>query len=263
MLIKASVGIDCGSSACKGVLLQEETILASCVRPAGWNPRETSQLVLEQLLSDAGLKRENVRITATGYGRVSIEFADRTVTEITCHASGADYLLPGVCTVIDIGGQDLKVIDVEAGQVRSFQMNNKCAAGTGRFLEMSANRMGIDLEEFSALLDAGESCSISSMCAVFADSEIISLLASGKSREEVAGGIVQVVAARAVALAAHLKLSPPILLTGGLSGMQGLRAALEKQIGHPVAASELSRFAGAIGAARSSGVKKVRKKDSY
>lgn len=257
-MIKASIGIDCGSAACKGVLFQENTILTTSVKPTGWSPRETSQAVLEQLLAAAGFSREDVHIVATGYGRVGIEFANQVVTEITCHALGADYLLPGVSTVIDIGGQDSKVISVDAGQVRSFQMNNKCAAGTGRFLEMSANRMGINLTEFSDLLAAEKSCSISSMCAVFADSEIVSLLASGKSREEVAGGIVQLVVERAVALAARIEYSPPILLTGGLADMHGLRSALEKQTGYPVVASELSRFAGAIGAARIYWVKRAR-----
>lgn len=258
-MIQASIGIDCGSAACKGVLLQEDAILASCVQPTGWSPRETSRAVLEQLLTKAGIERENVHIIATGYGRVGIEFAHRTVTEITCHALGADYLLPGVRTVIDIGGQDSKVIAVEAGQVRSFQMNNKCAAGTGRFLEMSANRMGIDLVEFSSLLSAGKTCSLSSMCAVFADSEIVSLLAAGKSREEVSGGIIRLVVDRAAALAARVDPSPPILLTGGLAGMEGLRSALEKQIGYSVVSSNLSCFAGAIGAARIYWMKRAKK----
>ncbi|WP_371363720.1 (R)-2-hydroxyglutaryl-CoA dehydratase activating ATPase [Sporomusa rhizae] len=257
-MIKASIGIDCGSAACKGILFQENDILASCVKLTGWSPRETAQTVLEQLLMNTGLERDDVHIVATGYGRVSIEFANQAVTEITCHALGADYLLPGVRTVIDIGGQDSKVIAVEAGQVRSFQMNTKCAAGTGRFLEMSANRMGIGLTEFSALLSAGKSCSLSSMCAVFADSEIVSQLAAGKSREEVAGGIVQLVVDRTVALTARVEYSPPILLTGGLAGIQGLRTALEKQTGYPVVSSELSSFAGAIGAARTYWVKRAR-----
>lgn len=249
-MINATVGIDCGSAACKGVLLREGVIAASCVRPTGWNPKETARAVLEELLREADIPPEGVRTVATGYGRVGIDFADRAVTEITCHALGAEYLLPGVRTVIDIGGQDSKVISVDGGKVVSFQMNDKCAAGTGRFLEMSAHRMGLDLDEFAKLLEAGESCSLSSMCAVFADSEIVSLLASGKSREEVAGGIVQSVVARAIALAARIELRPPVLLTGGLAGLEALRAALEDRIGNPVATSPLSRYAGAVGAAR-------------
>ena len=199
-----TVGIDCGSAACKGVLLREDAVPATCAKPTGWSPRETARAVLDELLAGAGAAREDARVVATGYGRVGIGFADKAVTEITCHALGAEFLLPGVRTVIDIGGQDSKVISVEGGRVLAFQMNDKCAAGTGRFLEMSAHRMGVDLADFPALLDAGKSCSLSSMCAVFADSEIVSLLASGKSREEVAVGVVRSVVARAAALAARL-----------------------------------------------------------
>ena len=144
---------------------------------------------------------------ATGYGRVGIDFADKAVTEITCHGLGAEYLSHGVHTVIDIGGQDSKVMSVEKGKVVSFQMNDKCAAGTGRFLEMSAHRLGIDLSDFPSLLKSGKCCSLSSMCAVFADSEIVSLLAAGKSREEIAGGIVQSMVARVMALAARIEMS--------------------------------------------------------
>lgn len=243
------VGIDCGSTACKGVLLRNRIIAASCVKPTGWNPKETARTILEELVKQTGIEQKNLRITATGYGRVGIDFADKTVTEITCHALGAEYLLPGVRTVIDIGGQDSKVIAVENGKVLSFQMNDKCAAGTGRFLEMSAHRMGIDLLDFPGLLKAEKECSLSSMCAVFADSEIVSLLAAGKSREEIAGGIVQAVAARVIALAARIDIEPPILLTGGIADLDRLKTLLGEKIKYPVETSELSRFAGAIGAA--------------
>ena len=141
------------------------------------------------------------------------------------------------------------MIAVKGGKVLSFQMNDKCAAGTGRFLEMSAHRMGTDPDEFTALLESGKTCSLSSMCAVFADSEIVSLLASGKSREEVAGGVIQAVVNRAVALAARIDIQPPILLTGGLADLARLRIELEQRVKVPVLVSPLSRFAGAIGAA--------------
>ncbi|WP_349947777.1 acyl-CoA dehydratase activase [Lacrimispora sp. BS-2] len=246
---KISIGIDCGSAACKGALLREGAFASFCVKPTGWSPKETARQVLEDLLEQTGTVREDAYIVATGYGRVGIDFADKAVTEITCHALGAEYLLPGVRTVIDIGGQDSKVISVKSGKVLSFQMNDKCAAGTGRFLEMSAHRMGVDISGFSALLEAGKSCTLSSMCAVFADSEIVSLLAEGKSREEIAGGIVHSVVSRTISLAARLEAEPPILLTGGLAGLDKLRAALELQMGNPVFTSPLSRFAGAAGAA--------------
>ncbi len=244
-----TVGIDCGSAACKGALLREGAVLHTAVKPTGWNPRETAALVLQELLQQGGCTRQEACIVATGYGRVGLDFADKAVTEITCHALGAQHLMPGVRTIIDIGGQDSKVISAEEGRVLSFQMNDKCAAGTGRFLEMSAHRMGVDLADFAALLNAGQSCALSSMCAVFADSEIVSLLAAGKSREEIAGGIVQAVAARALALAARVETQPPVLLTGGLADFAGLRLALEKQLGFTVHAVAHSRYAGAIGAA--------------
>ncbi|MGI6607147.1 MAG: acyl-CoA dehydratase activase [Peptococcia bacterium] len=249
-MVKVTIGIDCGSAACKGALFINGGVVATCVRPTGWSPKETAQAVLEELLSKAKVSREETFVVVTGYGRLGIDFADKKVTEITCHAWGAEFLLPGVQTVIDIGGQDSKVIALQKGKVKTFQMNNKCAAGTGRFLEMSAHRMGIDLSEFPVLLETGKSCSLSSMCAVFADSEIITLLAAGKSREEVAGGIIRSVVARVVALANKIEIRPPILLTGGLADFEGLRLELEKQLGSPVAALPLSRFAGAIGAAK-------------
>lgn len=245
-----AIGIDCGSAACKGVLLKGNEIAVTSVRPTGWSPRETARSVFEELLAQAGDPQAERKVIATGYGRVGIDFADKAVTEITCHAMGADFLLPGVRTVIDIGGQDSKIIAMENGRVLSFQMNDKCAAGTGRFLEMSAHRMGVELSDFPALLQSGKSCPLSSMCAVFADSEIVSLLASGRSREEVAGGIVRSIVQRVMALAGRVETDAPILLTGGLSGLEGLRLVLEEQIRQPVAVSDLSRFAGALGAAR-------------
>jgi len=253
MMKEITVGIDCGSAACKGALLREGAVVSFCVKPTGWSPKETARLVLAELLQQAAVDREDVYVVATGYGRVGIDIADRAVTEITCHALGAEYLLPGVQTVLDIGGQDVKVISVGDGKVLSFQMNDKCAAGTGRFLEMSAHRMGLDLTAFSALLETGKSCALSSMCAVFADSEIVSLLASGKSREEVAGGVVRSVVTRVVTLTGRVGIDSPILLTGGLAGLNGLRIELERQLVHPVISLPLSRFAGAIGAAKVQG----------
>jgi predicted CoA-substrate-specific enzyme activase len=248
-MAKIAVGIDCGSAACKGVLLKENQVTATCVKPTGWSPRDTAKAVYQELMEEAGILEEETCVVATGYGRVGIDFAHKRITEITCHALGADYLLPKVRTIIDIGGQDSKVISVESGKVISFQMNDKCAAGTGRFLEMSAHRMGVDLDDFKKLLEAGKCCSLSSMCAVFADSEIVSLLAAGKSREEIAGGIVQSVVQRVMALSGRVGVESPILLTGGLADFEGMRKVLEQQIGYPIHVSHLSRYAGAIGAA--------------
>ncbi len=246
----ASIGIDCGSAACKGILLMDGKIKEKEIRPTGWSPKTTTREVLEELLRRADLPREDVYVVVTGYGRLGIDFADRIVTEITCHALGAEHIAPGVRTVIDIGGQDSKAISVKDGFVTSFQMNDKCAAGTGRFLEMSAHRMGADLYEFSELLKARKTCSLSSVCAVFADSEIISLLASGKTREEIAGGVIHSVVKRVMALAFRIEVESPVLLTGGLAELSVLKEVLESEIGKPVIASPWSRYAGAIGAAR-------------
>jgi predicted CoA-substrate-specific enzyme activase len=150
--------------------------------------------------------------------------------------------------VIDIGGQDSKVIAVRDGKASAFQMNDKCAAGTGRFLEMTALRLGVTIEELGQL-PCGEVCTINSMCAVFADSEIVSLLASGTSRQAIAGGVIAAIASRTAAIAAKIEMKPPVLLTGGLSSLDALRLALEARLGVAVECVPLSRFAGAIGAA--------------
>lgn len=242
----AYAGIDCGSAACKGVLLHDGIIVRTLVLPTGESPKQTALRVHTELTAGA---EQNIPTVATGYGRVGMDFADRTVTEITCHAAGAEYILPGVRTVIDIGGQDSKAISLASGKVLSFQMNDKCAAGTGRFLEMSAQRLGVTLDELPKLLAAGESCALSSMCAVFADSEIVSLLAAGTTREQIVGGIVRSIAERATALAARIEIIGPVLLTGGLADLESLRTELEIRTGQPVFSSPMSRYAGALGAA--------------
>lgn len=243
------IGIDCGSAACKGVLISNNKIIDVLVEPTGWSPKKTSQKVLELILEKNNLLREDVKIGATGYGRVSIDFADKVITEITCHGKGANFLKPDTATVVDIGGQDSKVIELKNGKVVSFQMNDKCAAGTGRFLEMTANRLGIEIEEVGELLKAEKSCPVNSMCAVFAESEIISLLSMGKSREEIVGGVVNSIASRVSALAARINLVPNVLLTGGLSSVDGIENSLSNVLGLKVEKSEFSRHAGAIGAA--------------
>lgn len=248
-MMQTYIGIDCGSATCKGVLLKENTILAHSIKPTGWSPKTTASEILNELLASAGTPQAETKIVATGYGRVGIPFANRSVTEITCHAKGAQYIFPDVKTVIDIGGQDSKVISVENGKVLAFQMNDKCAAGTGRFVEMSAHRMGLDMAEFAEHLQANQSCTLSSTCAVFADSEIVSLLSIGKTREEIVRGVINAMVAKVITLAAKIDIRPPVVLTGGLAALEGLRFALEKQLNCPVLSSDWSRYAGAIGAA--------------
>jgi predicted CoA-substrate-specific enzyme activase len=242
------IGIDCGSTVCKGVLVRSGVVAVALDSPTGWNPRETSARLVGELLDAGALSRAEVAITATGYGRMRVPDADKCITEITCHARGAEFLRRGVRTVIDIGGQDSKVIAVRDGRVIAFQMNDKCAAGTGRFLEMTAIRLGVTIEELGRLA-CGEVCPINSMCAVFADSEIVSLLAAGLSRQAIAGGVIAAIAARTAAIAAKIALNPPVLLTGGLASLESVRLVLEARLSVPVETAPLSRYAGAIGAA--------------
>ncbi|MDR1230261.1 MAG: acyl-CoA dehydratase activase, partial [Spirochaetaceae bacterium] len=183
-------GIDCGSSFCKGALLRDGAVIALARRPTGWNVQECGRLVLEELLLAEGVKGNaapcSVALAATGYGREQVAGAVATLsvvtlTEISAHARGADFLFPGVRTVIDIGGQDGKVIAVEHGRAHDFQMNDKCAAGCGRFLEMVVKRLELDAagtstEEMEGLLALGKEAPLNSTCAVFAESEIIGLL---------------------------------------------------------------------------------------
>ncbi|MDR3324812.1 MAG: acyl-CoA dehydratase activase [Spirochaetaceae bacterium] len=245
----AVIGVDCGSTVCKAVLMRAGAVVFARDAPTGWDPGAVSAGLVRDLLAGAGLLRAQAALAATGYGRGRVEGADARVTEITCHARGAEFLRPGVRLVIDIGGQDSKVIAVRDGKACAFQMNDRCAAGTGRFLEMTALRLGLSIDELAGLAAAGESCTINSMCAVFADSELVSLLASGVSRGAIAGGVIASIASRTAAIAARVGALGPALLTGGLSSLAPLRLALGERLNVPVEWASLSRFAGAIGAA--------------
>jgi predicted CoA-substrate-specific enzyme activase len=261
-------GIDCGSSFCKGALLRNGRILALAHRPTGWNVGECGRLVLEELL--AGLMEEGVSgesaatdprlvtLATTGYGREKIAAAvtqsgmtlsGRTLTEISAHARGAEFLFPGVRTVIDIGGQDGKVIAVENGRVRDFQMNDNCAAGCGRFLEMVVKRLELDAHIMEELLALDKEASLNSTCAVFAESEIIGLLAAGVSRAEILGGAVASMSRRIAALAGRTGVLSPAVITGGLSESPGIRKILSRVLGAELRPVPNGVYAGAIGAA--------------
>ncbi len=179
------IGIDIGSTASKVCVFENDNIKDVFVLPTGWSSVKTAEEIKNKL-KEIGADKKNSKIVATGYGRVSVPYADKTITEITCHGKGAYYLFKKDCTVIDIGGQDTKVITVEDGNVTNFTMNDKCAAGTGRFLELMANTLGFDIEEMCERAKNGENVTISSMCTVFAESEVISLIGSGKKREDIA-----------------------------------------------------------------------------
>lgn len=254
------IGIDIGSTASKIAVRGDNEV--QFVTPTGWNSKETALAIAETLMDkhNIDVHSKDSFVTATGYGRVSVEYSDEVITEITCHAKGATEISGFEnCTVIDIGGQDTKVISINGGIVDDFLMNDKCSAGTGRFIEIMADRLGVTLEELFDLAKEGESVKISSMCTVFAESEIISLMGDGESREDIASGIVDSVVTKALQLASRFDLTGDVVLTGGLAQSPYFVSRLEEEIGNDICTSELSRFAGAIGAAAISEQKYKRK----
>lgn len=246
-----AIGIDIGSTAAKVVVLGETgDLVEQFVQPTGWNGKETAE-VLRQRLAEYLLP--DTRVIATGYGRVCVDYADKTVTEITCHGRGAAALFQGSCTVIDVGGQDTKIITLENGRVRDFLMNDKCAAGTGKFIEVMAMRLGASLEEFFTLAAAGTPVTISSMCTVFAESEVISYIGTGRKREDIAAGIVHSVAGRVAQLAQRHGIAGDVVLTGGLCDSAYFLSALSEKLGRTVRSVPDARYAGALGAALTAG----------
>lgn len=241
-------GIDIGSTASKVCIFEDDKIKTTFVCPTGWSSVKTSGEILDRL-EKMGISRENCSIVATGYGRVSVPYAHKTITEITCHGKGAYYILGQDCTVIDIGGQDTKVITVTGGSVTSFTMNDKCAAGTGRFLELMAGTLGVDIEELCNKARSGSGVAISSMCTVFAESEVISLIGSGKRREDIAFGIIESITSKVKTLCHKHGDSNNYFLTGGLSKSSYIVERLSKKLESTVRTDDLAKYAGAIGAA--------------
>lgn len=243
------VGIDIGSTASKVAVIRNEQPVDTFVLPTGWNGRETARQIY-QVLEQKGYTRD-MRCIATGYGRVSVEYADKVVTEITCHGRGGWWLFQQNGTIIDVGGQDTKAIRIEDGQVKDFLMNDKCAAGTGKFIEVMANRLGMGLKEFFDLAQKGNPVSISAMCTVFAESEVIGYIGSGTPREDIAAGVVASVVTRVCNLltrAGHPK-GQPLLLTGGLCDSPYFITVLSEKSGCAVKSHPMGRYAGALGAA--------------
>jgi predicted CoA-substrate-specific enzyme activase len=247
-----TAGIDIGSISTKAAVLSDGKLLGTSLIFTGYNAEAAGRTVFEELLKDLGLERQAVRrVISTGYGRNSVKFVDKAVTEITCHGAGAHYLDPGARSIIDIGGQDSKVIVIdEKGKVKNFAMNDKCAAGTGRFLEVMARALEMDLEVFGNLsLKAGSPSRISSLCTVFAESEVISLISRGEHRENIIAGIHESIAARVAAMANRVGVVPPVVMTGGVAKNAGVVKALEKKLGMTIRVSEYAQVNGAIGAA--------------
>ena len=166
------IGIDIGSTATKVSVFKEDRLEYNYNLKTGWSSVEVSREVLEKLKAD-GIDKENMKVVATGYGRISVPYADKQITEITCHGRGVDYLIGKDATIIDIGGQDTKIITLKNSRVTNFTMNDKCAAGTGKFMELMSNTLGVSIDGLCSMATQGEDISISSMCTVFAESEEI------------------------------------------------------------------------------------------
>jgi predicted CoA-substrate-specific enzyme activase len=247
-----TAGVDVGAITAKAAIFSDRELLATTVILAGYERAAAAVQVLDQALAQAGLVRGQIaRLVATGYGRVQVPGADRTVTEITCHARGAHYLCPDVRTVIDIGGQDSKGIAVGAGgRVLDFVMNDKCAAGTGRFLEVMAHALEVDLADFGQFaLATPRRAQISSTCTVFAESEVITHLTTGVPRDEIIAGIHQAIAARLSTMLGRIPLRDAVMLTGGVARNAGVARMLEERLGHTIIVPRQAQMAGAIGAA--------------
>jgi predicted CoA-substrate-specific enzyme activase len=241
------VGIDIGSTASKVAVLCDGVFADAFVLPTGWNGRETARQIYG-MLQQKGYTA-HLRCVATGYGRVSVHYADKVITEITCHGKGGWALFGQDGTIVDIGGQDTKVIHIQAGQVIDFLMNDKCAAGTGKFIEVMANRLGTDLREFYIEAEAGTPVSISAMCTVFAESEVIGHIGEGKPREDIAAGVIDSVAARVSNLVTRFGIKGDLYLTGGLCDSPYFIRILSEKTGRTVTTHPMARYAGSLGAA--------------
>jgi predicted CoA-substrate-specific enzyme activase len=248
-----TAGIDIGSITSKAAVVDEEQILGTWVIFTGYNAGKAGETVLAELLAHLSLDRSQIRtVVATGYGRNTVKFADKSITEITCHGAGAHFIDPEIRFIIDVGGQDSKVIRVhESGKVLDFAMNDKCAAGTGRFLEVMARAMEVDLADFGEIFEKAQNpAKISSICTVFAESEVISLISKGESRENIIAGIHESVASRISAMARRVGVAAPIMMTGGVAKNAGAVKAMEKKLEAVIRVSAYAQENGAIGAAR-------------
>ncbi|MGL6104979.1 acyl-CoA dehydratase activase [Romboutsia sp.] len=244
-----SIGIDSGSVATKGVLFDGEKIVKKIIIPTGWSPKTTSEQVYNYL--SEGIDKINIKkVVGTGYGRVSMDFVNKKVTEITCHTKGIHFLNKNIRTIIDVGGQDSKIISLDKqGNVVNFIMNDKCAAGTGRFLELTSNILGSDILNIDKLAKDQEPENISSMCTVFAESEIVSLLAKNIKKEKIAAGILKSIANKSSAMLNRGEIIDEIAFTGGLAQSKVLVKMLEENLGKNIFIAEDTQIIGALGAA--------------
>ncbi|MBI2370500.1 MAG: 2-hydroxyglutaryl-CoA dehydratase [Deltaproteobacteria bacterium] len=248
-----AAGVDVGSTQTKAIILDGAgQIAARSLIDTGANVSRAAERAFMEALASGGLHRDQVAyVVGTGYGRYKVTFGDAQITEISCHARGAWHLFPGTRTVIDMGGQDAKGIKVgPGGEVKDFAMNDKCAAGTGRFLANAAEALGLGLDEIGALsLKARAPVRLSTVCTVFVESDIMSYLGQGKKVEDILGGIHSAIAARTISLVRRVGIEPEITFTGGVSRNLGMVHALQEKLGVRVNVSPESHYIGAIGAA--------------
>lgn len=247
-----TMGIDVGSTASKCVILKDgKDIVAKSLVPVGTGTTGPARAIAE-VLENAGMTREQMDfVLATGYGRNSLDgLADMQMSELSCHAKGATFLFPEVRTVIDIGGQDVKVIEIENGMMKNFVMNDKCAAGTGRFLDVMARVLEVNVHDLGSLGDLStKDVGISSTCTVFAESEVISQLAAGTDKCDIINGIHKSVAGRVSGLCNRVGVRDMVVMTGGVAQNHGIVKALQNQLQHEIHTSPLTQYNGALGAA--------------
>jgi len=243
-------GIDIGSTMTK-VVIMNQGIISSIVGPTGPEQRRLANKVMENALQQANLPFEAIAfLVATGYGRINVPFADKQVTEITCHAKGVAHFFPECRTIIDIGGQDCKGIKIDLGRPVDFVMNDKCAAGTGRFLEVIADALGIAIEDLSELaLKSTQPAQISNICTVFAEQEVVSRLAEGVPLTDLVAGILESLASRISRMANRLKVADEVVITGGGAKNPALVKALSEKLGYAAFVPEDPLLTGAVGAA--------------
>ena len=245
-------GIDIGSTMTKVVITDERDNCLSVVKgPTGAEHRRLANEVMQRALARADLHIDDISyIVATGYGRLNVPFADRQITELSCHARGVASLFPGARTAIDIGGQDAKCLKIDQGRLTGFVMNDKCAAGTGRFLEVTAAALGIRLDDMgNVALKATRKVPVSSLCTIFAQQEVVALLSRGEKLENIVAGLHDALAGRIAALARRLGLNPDLVLTGGVAMNRGMARAMEQALGCAVLIPAEPLLTGALGAA--------------
>jgi predicted CoA-substrate-specific enzyme activase len=248
-------GIDVGAATAKAVILGEGEILGYAIRPTGHDVKLATNKVIKEALEKTGLSTSLYDLNyviSTGYARESIEFANKTVTEIICHAKGAHFMIPSTRFIIDMGGQDSKAIEIDPeGNVTNFTMNDKCAAGTGRFLEVMAQVLEVEsVADMGPLaLRSKEPCHISSTCTVFAETEVVVLRAEGKDRKDLIAGVHKAVASRVAAMASSLTIRSDAVFTGGVAKNIGVKKFLEEEIGMELLVPDEPQIIGALGAA--------------